>query len=394
MIECEHSTINARRPVNYEPVISLKDSWGGRARELWQTRFAEVVNPVNSAFLCTGIGEAPLDNTRVGVRMRYDGSLIPKYDNLHEHLGHVPELLFLLASPLSTAGVVGLRGLARTYKEQGVQKIIPIMTSLAHERQDHQFFDSDGKPILEVTTLKDIVEILKDGGYIDGGIIIQPHSLRSVELALRTGFPLLPIDAFKFLVEGAELRNIKNAFVIGPDKGRKDDARILASVLDCPMGSAIKTRDRINGGRPTVIVPGDVLQHIREIQANVIIVDDEIREGGTVGGLVKALDGFANSITVCTIKAIFACGEEKSAIDHLSHPLIRKIVITDAVKPLNDTKPLQGKLQTIELGPEISRLVAYLQQNLVPSGDETWLRDRSKTNTPLRLDLSVEEINS
>jgi len=393
MGQLELSTINVRGSVNYEPVISLEESWGGRARKLWQTRFVETVNPFNSALLYTGIGGAPLDNAKVGVRVYGDGSLIPKYFDLRTHLGCVPELLFLLASPFSTDSVVGLRGLARTYKEQGVQKIIPIMTSLAHERQDHQFFDSNGKPILEVTTLKDIVEILKDGGYIDGGIIIQPHSLRSVELALRVGFPLLPIDAFKLLVERAELRNIKNAFVIGPDKGRKDDARILASVLDCPMGSALKTRDRLNGGRPTVIIPDDVLQHIKEIQANVIIVDDEIREGGTIGGLANALDGFAESITVCAVKGIFAHGEGESAIDHLIHPLIKRIVITDAVKPLTDTKPLRKKLQTIKLGPEIARLVAYLQQNLVPSNNEVWLRDRNKTNTPLRLDLSVEQIS-
>ena len=75
---------------------------------------------------------------------------------------------------------------------------------------------------------------------IDGGLIVQPHSLRSVEFGFRYGFPLLPIDPFKLMMRKIQVNRDEVGVVMGPDKGRKDEGRMAASWLGWYMASAEK----------------------------------------------------------------------------------------------------------------------------------------------------------
>lgn len=373
----------------WAPEISL-ESPGGKARRLWEGRFSEF-NTSRSEILFTGLGGGVAAiETSPYIRRFKDGSEIPSYFDLEREFGQVPELLFLVASLKDSKNVIGLRGLARTYKEQGVKGVVVVLTSLDHERQDHQFYDEENQPILEATLLKDVIEILEDRGYIDGGLVIQPHSLRPVEIGLRSDFPLLPIDAFDFLMEAARLNEIDNPFVMGPDKGRKDEAKRMAVWLKCPVASASKKRARLLDGYPTLFIDQAVLDYIRKNQCNVIAADDEIREGGTLGELGKALDGVANSLTVCVVKPVFAGDEEVTAVDHLNQDIITRVIVTDAVEPLIDVAPIRHKLEVISLQPEISQLVDHLRTNLTRPNDLGWLTNPSQTGTLLKLDLSIE----
>ena len=232
------------------------ESPGGRARRLWEARFAEFVG-ASSEIVFTGLGGAVAGDE--GVRRFKDGALIPSYIDFEQD---VPQVIFLVASALNSRHVVSLRGLSRTYKEKGVGAVIAVLTALDHERQDHRFPDEDGNPIPEVTLLKDSVEILADRSYIDGGLIVQPHSWRPVELGLRNDFPLLSIDAFDLLMENSGLKEIPNPFVMGPDKGRRDEARRLAEWLQCPVASADKTRARLKEGYPTLYIDKAILDYI------------------------------------------------------------------------------------------------------------------------------------
>lgn len=387
----EQSPFSHSEAVQYEPIISPEHSMGARARQLWQSRFEEVEDPQDAHIVWTGIGGAPGSNRDIPVRQFGDGSRIPSHINLKNAFGTVPRVLFLPVSALTADDVIGLRGVARNYKEHGVSKIFPIFTSLAHERQDHRFTDSQGRPIQSVTTLKDVIEILADHRYIDGGIIIQPHSLRCVEIGLRSGFPLLPIDAFDFMFQAADLRAVPNPFVLGPDKGRKDEARKAAALLQCPMGSATKTRDRRGDGNPTLIIQPEALDYMREHDCNVIVFDDEIREAGTTGGLAIAIENHARSMIIVAVKPIFARGPVKTAVEQLNHPLISRIVVTDAVKPLTDVSPIANKLEVVALEPEIKKIVSYLARKLTSPRDPNWLNDPQETGTLLHLDLSVEQ---
>ncbi len=382
-------------PLDYEPIISLNESFGGLARRRWEEKFVgKEKNFQDAEIVYTGIGGAPIENGRVPLKEYGDGSQIPVVVDLQKKFGRIPKTLFLPASPIFADHIIGLRGLARTYKEMGVETIIAFMTGLAHERQDRAFIAHNGQDMMQVTTLKDVIGILAGGEYIDGGIISQPHSLRSVDFALRLGFPLLPLDVHRLLRDKAELRRIKKGFIMGPDKGRKDDARILASDLNLPMGSATKTRDRLGNGAPKLEIDQEILNFIKKNRCNVIMFDDEIREAGTSFGMAAALDGYAKSITICAVKAFFAnvTGSSQTAIDYLKHPLITKIVVTDAVHPLNNVSPIEDKLEVVYLDPEIKNIVHFLQHNPVSPDDSEWLRDSSQTGTLLRLDLSVEQV--
>lgn len=303
--------------------------------------------------------------------------------------GRIPKIVFLPVSLTTADHLIGLRSIARHYKEQGVSAVIAIITSLVHERQDHQF-SHNGEPILEATTLQDVMEILTEGD-IDVGIINQPHSLRSVEHARYRNFPLLPMDAFPFLIHGANLQEIKNPFILGPDKGRKGAARILATILHCPFGSAGKERARLEDGSAKMTIPDYILAYIKGHNCTVVVLDDEVREGTTIGGLGHGLKGYADGMIVCVVKPIFAPIDKKtSAIDYLKLPIIKRIVVTDAVRPFTDCSPIANKLTVLPLQPEIERLVAYLKYNFVQPENDDWLRNQQEMGTLLRLDLSVE----
>lgn len=375
----------------WHPEISLVESQGGWARRLWEERLAEFAEAAsrNSRILFTGIGggAASVEGMPT-VRKFQDGSEVPRYVDLKKEFGEVPELLFLVASPKTTDNVLGLRGLAREYKEQGVRVVVGVMTGLGHEREDHRFRDKWNGPIPQVTMLKDVIELLAGWGYIDGGVIVGPHSLRSVELASRKGFPLLPIDPFNFLIECSGFDEIspERLLVMGPDKGRRREGVRMADWLQAPLASAVKERARLEDGYPTLFIPPRVLEYIRDNNCTVAVYDDEIREGGTVFELAEELTGCAQGLRVCAFKAILA----GKAVYRLNHPLIKEVIITDAVQPLTDVEPIRHKLRIIPLQDEIVSLVRYLQRNLVRPGDPDWLRDSSETGTLLELDLRVE----
>ena len=193
-------------------------------------------------------------------------------------------------------------------------------------------------------------------------------------------------------MHGVNLNPQDDGFVLGPDKGRRDDGRMAASWLGWPMASATKTRDREGDGTPKVIIPSQALRYIKDHNCIVFVFDDEIREGGTIGGLARALDGYARGMVVSVVKPILAGNGHMTAVDHLNHPLIMHIVVTDAVRPLTDITPIRDKLIVLPLEPEIHKLVNYLQINLVQPNDPEWLRDPNQTGTLLRLDLSIEQI--
>ncbi|OGG02111.1 hypothetical protein A2W14_02465 [Candidatus Gottesmanbacteria bacterium RBG_16_37_8] len=391
----------SRLPLEAETRYPFEEiSQGLQARQLWENVFAEYkeILPGEIKYLYTGIGEAPAENEVISVNKMGDTSKIARYIDLKAEFSTIPKILFLIASPLLSDDVINLRSVARHYKEQGVDKVVAVMTTLAHERQDHTFNDDQGNPILEATILKEIVGTLsgfdlvdKKTNYyrrpIDAALLIQPHSLRPVEFGLREDFPILPLDAMDFLIDRANLVSIANPFVLGPDKGRRDEARRIASVLQCEQESLSKKRDRLNGGRPSIYFSPQLLQRLKEGDYTVICADDEIREGGTYGEITNGLKDIP--IVICAVKMIAAQRDGVTAIDHLNKPNVRKIFITDAVKPQNDLAPLADRMEVIPIGLELEKIIDYLKNKLSDPGNPDWL-DPSETGTLIHLDLTPE----
>ena len=222
------------------------------------------------------------------------------------------------------------------------------------------------------------------GGYIDGGLILQPHSLVSVEEARECGLPLLPIDAFDFLVERSGMRQVEKPFVIGPDKGRKDKNIRLARILGCDHASAKKTRDRTGTGRAEVDIPDWVIENIRANNLNPITIDDEIRTGSTMVGIAEGLGDLP--LRIYAVKGFFA----GCAVRDMQRENIQTITVTDAVSHHEDVGPIRHKLQVLSLKHELLAFIDHVRLNLVDPDNERWLRDLDPNECLLKLDMPGE----
>ncbi|MDZ7587031.1 MAG: hypothetical protein U0946_04695 [Patescibacteria group bacterium] len=251
-------------------------SQGGVARKLWGERFskAEELIRSNSELLFTGIGGGAAVDEKASLPLIHgDGSQIPYYVDLKDRFGYIPKVLFLPVSMMFSDHLIGLLSLAQEYRNQGVSIIVPVLTASPHERQDHYFKDNGGR-ILQPITVDTVIKMLintpadQGGPLCNGALLIGSHSMRPIITAAKFGFPILPIDPYNFMVEGARLRERENLVVLSPDKGRRNDGIRLAHELNVPYGSCEKVRDRITSGDATVTLKdSELLEYINKIGA-------------------------------------------------------------------------------------------------------------------------------
>lgn len=401
------------RPIvpEFEPEISFYESQGGIARSIWQEKFQHLEEIVkgSSQVLFTGIGGGMASedvtwatNGAKGVKYHGDGLQVPPYLDLKKTYGKDLRALFLVASTRTPDEMTGLVSVALEYRKQGVDNIFVVLGAFPHERQDHHFKDNGGNEINQAETLEAMILMMAGSKMFDGGLVLQPHSMQVTRIGLINGLPLLPIDASNLMLERSGVRKVVKPFVLGPDKGRRNVAMWLATKLNCPYGVCKKSRSRITDGLPEVEIPIKVLEYIKNNDCSPVIFDDEIREAGTAQALRRALAGWAKRFYMFAEKGFFADmnGKGITAAEALALPLEFEgqsyaydeelIVVTDAVTPIKPIDPIAHKLQVLRLRQDVDYLTTYLQHNLVPNGNDLWLRDEKVMNTLLRLDLMVE----
>jgi hypothetical protein len=373
---------------HYEQNISHEWSYGAMARRLWEKKFKECADDAHDAkILLTGIGRRPEKDK---LTVFPDGAIVAQHIDLKEMYGRVPKMLFLYASPTSAEGIVNLVSLAKEYKDQGVQRIICGLTSLAHERQDRIFVGKDGKSRRQVITLDTIIEMMS--GHIDGVLLVGGHSKSSVRIGCKYKLPIIPIDPFEYMVHQAPIDRNCVGLVLRPDFGRESEGSRLAAYLGWPEASAEKHRDQEHDGETIITIPPEVLAYIKEQKCVVWMYDDEARTGDTTNKIAIALDGYAVALNLIIFKLI--CTESKDdkrfdGVANLSHHLIWQIIVSDAVTPMSDIEPIQGKMIIGHTEPEVMKLFLYLQHNFVRVGDPNWLMDSQKMGTQLHLDYQV-----
>lgn len=395
----------------YEPEVSFYESMGGIVRSMWQEkyRYLEGVIQQSSKVMFTDIGGGVSTEEVIwsadgakGIKQHGDGLRIPPFVPLEKKFGFVPRALFLVASTRTPDEMLGLCSVAEEYRRQGVDYIFPVFTAFPHERQDHHFIDKQGEPIYQAETLQTMIRMIARSGLIDGGLVLQPHSMQVTRIGFTEGLTLLPIDASNYLLEMSGVRSVQNPFVIGPDKGRRNIAKWLATKLNCPYGVCKKSRARTTDCLPEVEIPKEVLQYIQEHDCSPVVFDDEIREAGTAQALRRALAGWAKRFYMYAVKGFFADmnGTNMTAAQALALPLEYQgepfrydkefIMVTDAVAPIKPVNEIADKLRVMQIRGDIENLTQYLQNNFVPNGNENWLRDENEMRTLLRLDLMVE----
>lgn len=138
------------------------------------------------------------------------------------------------------------------------------------------------------------------------------------------GFFEIPVDhltALDKIIDYLKKKKIVNPVVVSPDAGRATTAEKLAGLLDCPFAIMIKNRPAHNQATITHII-GEV------DNMTPIIIEDLIDTGGTIVNVVEALkERGAHDAYVCATHGVFSA----NAIERLSHPNIKEVVITDTI---------------------------------------------------------------
>ena len=175
------------------------------------------------------------------------------------------------------------------------------------------------------------------------------------------GFFSVPVDhlnAHKVLAAHFRRENLQDTVVVSPDLGNAKQATHFARLLNLPVAAASK--QRISDDEVIVdAIVGDVEGK------NVIVIDDEIANGGTIlEVLTKLRERHVKRIAVVCTHGLFT----RKAIERLgSQPDIAEIVTTDTVPiPLSKRLPnmhilsvaalLAEAIDRIHVGKSVSKL--------------------------------------
>ena len=197
-------------------------------------------------------------------------------------------------------------------RRASARRITTVIPYYGYGRQDKK--TAGREPI----TARMIADMLIAGGA-DRLLTIDLHSPQI------QGFFDIPVDhltAVGILGEHLGGHDIGDSVIVAPDAGRVNMATQYANRLGLPVVIIHKRR---TGPEETEIV--HVVGEVRGKQP--IIIDDMITTGGTINRSVRALlDGGARAeILVAATHAVLV----GKAIEYLSHPAIKEVVVTNTV---------------------------------------------------------------
>lgn len=220
-------------------------------------------------------------------------------------------------------------------KRASARRITAVMPYYGYARQDKK--TAGREPI----TARMIADMLIAGGA-DRALTIDLHSSQI------QGFFDIPVDhltAVGILSEHIRIHELSDAVVVAPDAGRVSMATDYANRLGLPVVIIHKRR---RSPEETEIV-----HVVGEVQGKQpIIIDDMITTGGTINRSVQALldEGARPEIFVAATHAVLV----GRALEHLSHPAIKEIVVTNTI-PVGDKRP--PNLKEVSVAPLIASAI-------------------------------------
>jgi ribose-phosphate pyrophosphokinase len=163
------------------------------------------------------------------------------------------------------------------------------------------------------------------------------------------GFFSVPVDhlnALKVLARHFRSQKLKNTVVVSPDLGNAKEASHLARSLELPMAAGSKKR--LSDDRVVIdTLVGDV------DGKNVIVLDDEIANGGTIVEVLNKLrERRVKHIAVACTHGLFT---GKAIARLASQPDIVEIVTTDTV-PLPPEKRLPN-MKILSIAPLLAEAI-------------------------------------
>ncbi len=170
------------------------------------------------------------------------------------------------------------------------------------------------------------------------------------------GFFSMPVDelsAFPLLRQYFELKQIPDLTVVAADLGFAKKARNFAESLEVPVAFVEKRRSESGVEIETLSVIGEVKGR------NVIIVDDEVDQGGTMANAaIKLREEGAEDIYACFVHATFS----KGATENLRRAGFKEIICTNT-EPIPPEKRLPN-MKIIHLGKWLARVIDAVHRGL------------------------------
>lgn len=192
-------------------------------------------------------------------------------------------------------------------------------------------------------------------GRLVADLLVAAGASRVLTIALHApqvhGFFRIPVDhlnALNILSSHFRTRDLANTVVVSPDLGNAKSASHLARLLNLPVAAGSKRR--IDDEHVVIDrIVGDVSGK------NVILLDDEIANGGTILEMVRTLrEHRVSSVTVACTHGLFT----GSAIARLAaQPDIKEVVTTNTV-PLASTKiEALPQLRVLSVAPLLAEAI-------------------------------------
>jgi ribose-phosphate pyrophosphokinase len=166
------------------------------------------------------------------------------------------------------------------------------------------------------------------------------------------GFFRVPVEnltAVPAIADALKESMMPDSVIVSPDTGGIKLASGYGARLGCPV--AVLHKERLNGTKTVVNrIVGDVRGK------SCVIIDDMISTGGTIKNAIEAVlqAGANEGIIVAATHPVFTA----EARDHLNHPAIRKIIVTDSIPVSRDEWP---RVKTVSLA---SMLAAAIRRNV------------------------------
>ncbi len=238
--------------------------------------------------------------------------------------------------------------LIRATREYGASEIIPIVTYFSYARSHKRI--PEGVPI----AAKLYAEEMENAGA-DKVVLVVLHSL---DVEKYFNIPVIHLGTKPLLISALKkFVGDKDTGLLSPDLGRKARIRTFAGAMQLPLACGEKKRES-----PTTVRIVDIHG---EIKKRVIIVDDEINNGGTIESLcLYLLTNFPQAyemILVFTHGVL--CGPAVDRLSHISSVAARqgvkiKIFISNTL-PIPATKRISN-MKVLSVAPMLKDVVCSI----------------------------------
>lgn len=228
--------------------------------------------------------------------------------------------------------IMQLLFLADTASRMGARSITAVVPYLAYMRQNKSFADG------EAASISALLKVLYASG-VDSLLTVEPH--RSDALFAFKGSKLIlnPIDRLMDPVS----KNIRRPFVLAPDKGSLERARVAATVLNCDYTYIDKERNPVTGE----VSMRDAASGNFE-DKEIVVVDDMISTGGTIALASRfAYSHGAADVSVAAVHLLMC----NSAYNRIRHAGVSRIYGTNTI-------PYENAVM-VDLSKEISELLEW-----------------------------------